>query len=110
MPSLTDAIDRLSYISSSIQTTSEQTGTTKPGPFYSALFNSNIQEVIRDLDDSELGLFSLDQANGVVPQAPSAIPNRKRFTAATPLRKRPDATRELDDEVYAEAAVKYIDR
>ncbi|KZS96233.1 hypothetical protein SISNIDRAFT_547707 [Sistotremastrum niveocremeum HHB9708] len=110
MPSLNDTIDRLSYVATSIRTTSEQTGTTKPGPFYTALFNPVIQEVIRDLDDSELGLFTLDHANGVVAQDPDPTLSRKRFTAATPLRKRPDVTRELDGEVYAEAALKYIDR
>ena len=112
MPSIADITDRLSYIANDIHTTAQKTGKIRPGPFVTAFFNRDIQAVIRDIDDYELGLFTIE--NGVTAsQVVEEDIGRKKFTGATPLRKRPGkqpVTEDYEPEIYAESALKYLDR
>ncbi|KAK0195271.1 hypothetical protein F5146DRAFT_1024814 [Armillaria mellea] len=97
MASLSDQIDRLSRMSKATAITAAAVAVSPDG------------DLIRDVDPSELGLFSL-----VVPHSEQdvrgEIPKlaRSGFPGATPLK--PTTRREVDPEVYAHAALKYIDR
>ncbi|KAI0674826.1 hypothetical protein C8Q78DRAFT_1075188 [Trametes maxima] len=123
MASLTDHVDRLSAIAMSIRAAAmPPPHTAIPGPFTRAILDTPLGDLIRDIDPSEIGLFTL-----VPPQLP-AIPEvettnvgigRVEFLGATPLRKPPSTKharadgqrpREHDPEVYAKAALKYLDR
>ncbi len=78
-------------------------------PFATAVLDTQLGDLIRDVDPSELGLFSLvvphseQDARGDIPKLA-----RSGFPGATPLK--PTTRREVDPEVYAHAALKYIDR
>lgn len=113
MPSLHDHIDRFSTASKSIQTSTRRFTSTPLGPFARAILETPLSELIRELDVAELGLFSL------VPPAPPHVDapvretvTRTEIVAPTPLRKntkkemRPDP----EPEVYAEAALRFLDR
>jgi hypothetical protein len=84
------------------------------------VLNTHLGDLIRDIDSSELGLFSLislttpshfreHDAQG----APTTGVTRTEFPAPTPLRK-PTSQRDIlkpndiDPEIYAQAALKYI--
>jgi hypothetical protein len=105
MTSLSDQIDRLSQCACSIKDTT--LGALKNNnPFTTAVLTTQLGDLIRDVDPSELGLFNL---------VPSSDPEIKRveFTGPTPLRKptrRDDKPPEIDPEVYAQAALKCIDQ
>lgn len=134
---LSDHVDRLSQLATSIslKATSEDNAfnpINRPsvaGPFTRAILSTSLGDLIRDIDPSELGLFTLVQQ----PQpgsAPAAVRGhegeaggssageitRVGFVGATPLRKPPmrkDGTqqaREHEPEVYAHAALKYLDK
>lgn len=111
--SLTDQIERLTNTLNRIKTTAESIKSTPlPEPDYTALvLRTPLAAIIRDIDTSELGLFTL------VPDAKDASKKvaRAEFHGATPLRKQAPANRstgerEIPPEKYAEAALKYLDR
>jgi len=105
MTSLSDQIDRLSHCACSIKDTT--LGALKNNnPFTAAVLTTQLGDLIRDVDPSELGLFNL------VPSSDAEI-KRVEFTGSTPLRKvtrRDDKPPEIDPEVYAQAALKCIDQ
>lgn len=113
MPSLSDHIDRLTNSCKSLRTSTRRFASTPFGPFARAVLDQPLGDLIRDIDPAELGLFTL-----VPPPPPHAdAPTREEVTrvefhGATPLRK--PAKRELrvepEPEVYAEAALRYLDR
>ena len=103
-------------------------GSTSAGPFTRAVLETPLGDLIRDIDPSELGLFTLVQpsqhAGAYVPQEEGGASGSKTEIArvalpiATPLR-RPPAMRkreggqkpgEHEPEVYAHAALKFLDR
>ncbi|KAF8270254.1 hypothetical protein EI94DRAFT_1723164 [Lactarius quietus] len=115
MPSVTDLIHRLN------QTTKGIKSAQHSGPFSRSVLSTPLGDLIRDIDPSELGLFNL-----LPPPPPAAshhnlqVPEitRVEVVSATPLRKQPAAHRrdvfaepkKPPPEVFAEAALKYIDR
>ncbi|KAI9456499.1 hypothetical protein BJY52DRAFT_1275772 [Lactarius psammicola] len=101
MPSITDHINRLNQ-------------TTK-------VLSTPLGDLIRDIDPSELGLFTLlPPPQPAAPHQNAQVPEiaRVEVVSATPLRKYPGAQRrdvftepkKPPPEVFAEAALKYIDR
>lgn len=131
MSSLAGQIDRLSRNTKAIKATAATTAISynqQPsafpisGPFTSAVLNAHLGDLIRDIDPSELGLFSLisptpshyfreQDAQG----APTAGVTRTEFPAPTPLRKLASQRdipkqNDIDPEIYAQAALKYINR
>jgi hypothetical protein len=118
MSALADHIDRFSSTVKLIRTTalalSDPTSNSH-GPFTRAVLKTPLGDLIREVDSSELGLFTL-----VTPthqDKPKDAIKRVEFLGATPLRRpavarRDDAMRikEFEPEVYAQAALKYLDR
>lgn len=126
MASLSDQIDRLSRNTRAIKGTAALTAAIDSahsgpsaavaGPFTRAVLTTHLGDLIRDIDPSELGLFTL-QAPAQDARAPSASHiSRAEFTGATPLRKPPprrdDAPKpnDAEPETYANAALRCIDR
>jgi hypothetical protein len=131
MPSLLDNIDRFSYTAQQIQSTSKTIRTnTKSGCFSRAVLQLPLGDRARDIDASELGLFTLVSQPAATAQ-PGAADNedapppvvgeiaRAEIPAATPLRKPTggrtanglrEKEKEKPPEVYVEAALKYLDR
>lgn len=134
MSTLTEHADRLSQVGQSIYTSSssiagrpdEDPTTSIAGPFTRALLETDLGDLIRDIDPTELGLFTLVQPTQSAPahtqEDASSVTKteitRVEFPGATPLR-RPPARRARDDparprehepEVYAQAALKYLER
>ncbi|TBU40912.1 hypothetical protein BD309DRAFT_1011154 [Dichomitus squalens] len=124
MASLVDHVDRISALASSVRASAAPTsGTPISGPFTRAILDMPLGDLIRDIDPAEIGLFTLVQ-----PKQPTIAEvdtgsveiTRVEFLGATPLRKPPSskygkgdaarAPREHDPEVYANAAVKYLER
>jgi hypothetical protein len=113
MSSLSDYIDRLSRVAKSINTTTSATlHTPASGLFTSAVLQTPLEDLIRDVDASELGLFTLQSRHG---EKKEEEIGRVMFGGATPLKKgkavegkRKEA--EIEPEVYAQAAMKYLDR
>src|ERR1700683_1941970 len=118
MSALAGHIDRFSSTVKSIRTTLStlsDPSLNSQGPFTRAVLNTPLGDQIREIDSSELGLFTL-----VAPShqdKPKDEITRVEFPGATPLRppaaaRRDDAMRikELEPEVYAQAALKYLDR
>ncbi|EPQ57372.1 hypothetical protein GLOTRDRAFT_137712 [Gloeophyllum trabeum ATCC 11539] len=123
MSSLTDSADRLLQIGKSIRSTATSISTSSDRtPFTRAVLHTHLGDLIRDADPSEIGLFTLvqsrplpDKEAAATGTAPKEIA-RVGFPGATPLRK-PSAKygikmkeREPEPEVYAQAALKYLDR
>ena|ERR1700761_8979407 len=113
---LLDTIDRISTSAALIKKVTQEPEYDGPGAFSRALFNRDTQAVIRDVDDSELGLFTLENTS-VAPDALASEPHvtMAKVTEATPLRKQRVRTRSqsgetpaYDPEVYAEAALRYL--
>jgi hypothetical protein len=130
MTSLAGQIDRFSRNTKAIKATAATTAISHdkqpsnfriPGPFTSAVLNTHLGDLIRDIDPSELGLFSLISPTPShfreqdVQGASITGVTRTEFPAPTPLRK-PASQRDLpkpndiEPEIYAKAASKYIDR
>ncbi|PIL34091.1 hypothetical protein GSI_03802 [Ganoderma sinense ZZ0214-1] len=124
MASLVDHVDRISALASSVRASATRTSNTNiAGPFTRAILDTPLGDLIRDIDPAEIGLFTLVQ-----PQQPAVAETdtgnveigRVEFLGATPLRKPPSskhatrdgmrAPREHDPEVYANAALKYLER
>ncbi|KAI9068409.1 hypothetical protein FKP32DRAFT_1672323 [Trametes sanguinea] len=123
MASLTEHVDRLSAIALSIRAAAAPPPrSTIPGPFTRAILETPLGDLIRDIDPSEIGLFTLVQPQQpAIPEAEAANVEiaRVEFLGATPLRKPPSARqpradgqrpREHEPEVYANAALKYLER
>lgn len=119
MSGLADHIDRFAQTVKSIRTTvtilSEPSTITR-GSFTRAVLTTPLGDLIRDVDHSELGLFTLVEPTQHQEKQKEEI-SRVEFHGATPLRRpaaarRDDAMRikELEPEVYAQAALKYLDR
>lgn len=118
MSALADHIDRFSSTVKSIRTTASTLSNpslNSQGPFTRAVLKTPLGDLIREIDPSELGLFTL-----VPPSHQDKVKDeitRVEFPGATPLRRpvtarRDDAMKikELEPEVYAQAALKYLDR
>ncbi|KAH8119469.1 hypothetical protein DFH11DRAFT_1501245 [Phellopilus nigrolimitatus] len=129
MPSLLDHIVRLSYTAQSIQSSARHASTSSTGPYARAVLSTPLGDLTRDVDASELGLFTLAAqpahaahagaaASGAhddvtAPVAQKAEVVRVELPGATPLRRprtRLEKEKEKEPEVYAEAALKYLDR
>ncbi|KZP34297.1 hypothetical protein FIBSPDRAFT_1035367 [Athelia psychrophila] len=116
MSALADHIDRFSQTVKSLKTTVTALSEPSPAPFTRAVLSTPLGDLIRDVDHSELGLFTLVEAPHEKARVHEEIA-RVEFHGATPLRRpaaarRDDAMRikELEPEVYANAALKYLDR
>ncbi|KAF9051001.1 hypothetical protein BDZ89DRAFT_1056899 [Hymenopellis radicata] len=119
MASLSEHIDRLSKCTKGIETAAQAvSGSATTQSFTFAVLHTKLGDLIREIDDSEIGLFSV-----VVPSTTQerdsiakAVPElaRNEFQVATPLRRAPtrrdDGSKDLDPEAYAHAALKYIHR
>ncbi|KAI0823620.1 hypothetical protein BC628DRAFT_1420665 [Trametes gibbosa] len=123
MASLADHVDRISTIAHSIRAAASPLGQSAiPGPFTRAILDTPLGDLIRDIDPSEIGLFTLVQAPQpalIEVETANVEIARVEFLGATPLRKPPSSRnakldgvrpREHDPEVYANAALKYLDR
>ncbi|KAG1715739.1 hypothetical protein ID866_1407 [Astraeus odoratus] len=128
MPSLFDHIEHLTAtakaicVSAAAVIPSEDNPSAQTGPFTRAVLDTALGDLIRDIDASELGLFTLiPPADAEVRKLPESGArkgeiSRVGFPGATPLRKLPTRRDELtkpkefEAEVYARAALKYLDR
>ena len=129
MPSLSDHIDRLANTARSIRSAATATASSAApigNAFTAAVLDTPLGDLIRDADPSELGLFTLLPPAPVArhpgacepdPMGPPAEIARVEVVSATPLRKHPTVRREdvlrpkePEPEVYAEAALKYLER
>ncbi|TFK44596.1 hypothetical protein BDQ12DRAFT_708501 [Crucibulum laeve] len=128
MSSLSDQIDRLTRSTRVIRSTATSIASStgncsvyNAGPFSRAVLHAHLSDLIRDIDTSELGLFQLvnPPISSVYDKDVRATGEpevqRIEFSGATPLRKglqrRNDTVKQdIDPEVYAQAALKYIDR
>jgi len=114
MASLSDHIDRFNKNTRSITSTASQIAqqhSAFPGTFTRAVLSTHLGDLIRDIDPSELGLFRLvDSPDKGGRTLQDHELKRTEFSGATPLRKHPLHRDELKPEVYAHAALKYIDQ
>lgn len=128
MPSLSDHIEHLTATAKAVRTSATTIVPTdhnpfaQTGPFTRAVLDTPLGDLIRDIDTSELGLFTLvPPPDAGVRKQPENGPrqgqiSRAGFPGATPLRKPPpkrdevNKPREPEPEVYAMAALKYLDR
>ncbi|KAH8993297.1 hypothetical protein EDB86DRAFT_3078779 [Lactarius hatsudake] len=122
MPSITDHINRLNQTTRIIKSAANAINqSSHPGPFSRSVLSTPLGDLIRDIDPSELGLFTLlPPPQPAAPHQNAQVPGiaRVEVVSATPLRKYPPAHRrdvftepkKPPPEVFAEAALKYIDR
>lgn len=110
--SLSDYIDLVSTASKSIRSIVSQPPTsTRPEFYTNAALRAPLSELIREADPSEVGLFTLAGGEGaqiVRAELPSATPLKP--TAAKSRDGKDGRSREKEPEVYANAALRYIDR
>ncbi|GJE96700.1 hypothetical protein PsYK624_129050 [Phanerochaete sordida] len=137
MSTLSDHVDRLAHIANAIRADAaaagrQETGSklasgSSAGPFTRAVLQTPLGDLIRDIDASELGLFTLVQptqhgaayvAQDDAPAGPKAEITRVALPIATPLRRPPANYKreqgqkpgEHEPEVYAHASLKFLDR
>jgi hypothetical protein len=120
MGTVLDHVDRLSRHAQSLNAISASILSENPiaGPFTKAVLHSPLEYLIRDVEPGETSLFTLAQDTSAHPNAVEEYDitvGRVPFTGATPLKRRPgkDASRpdkEPEPEIYAQAALKYLDR
>lgn len=137
MSTLADHADRLARLADAIRTNAAAAGRqedernvasgSSAGPFTRAVLHTPLGDLIRDIDPSELGLFTVVQpsshgahhvAQEEAPAAQKAEIARVTLPIATPLRRPPAMHKkqggqkpgEHDPEVYAHAALKFLDR
>ncbi|KAJ3713331.1 hypothetical protein C8R42DRAFT_633923 [Lentinula raphanica] len=121
MAALSDHIDRLAHSTRSINAVTAATGNSGIGLFTRTILTAELGDLIRDVDSSELGLFTITTpSNAVAHDKEMRIQSgveitRAEFPGATPLRKPTGRreemkSREVPPEVYAEAALKYMER
>ena len=113
---LSDQIDSLNRRTRSIKAVASQIAPTAPStrslnPFTQAVLYAEIGDLIRDVEATELGLFTLIKSAG------TSDPNERQlrrvdFVGATPLKKVParreERAVEVPPEVYTEAALKFL--
>jgi hypothetical protein len=126
MPSFADSLDRLDAVTKSlhaIETASPSSRDASRAPsFTRAVLRTPLEHLIRDIDSSELGLFTLLPPTSALPTADAAPQTtvgrdlaRVEYPAATPLRRplardaraRPSVPKPED---YARAALRQLDR
>ncbi|KAF8524301.1 hypothetical protein BU17DRAFT_42929 [Hysterangium stoloniferum] len=116
MASLLDTLDRFNYTASSIRSlTSSQQDQSTPGPFTSAILNSSLEDILREADEAEYGLFTFVKDPSVIlgdGHINQGRVGRKEFRGVTPLKPKraADTNKDEEPEVYVEAALKYLDR
>ncbi|KAL4253499.1 hypothetical protein ABKN59_002089 [Abortiporus biennis] len=133
MSSLDEHVDRLSQLATSIRArtsaSQEAYSSSSIGPYTRAVLETPLGDLIRDIDPAELGLFTLVEPSQPGPSQAAAQEEdiftaraeiaRAEFTGATPLKRPPTARpgkddplrpREHEPEIYAQAALKYLDR
>lgn len=126
--SLSDRIDRLAATAKAIRASavaivpSDDNPAPNAIPFTRAVLDTALGDLIRDIDASELGLFTLVPAPDADVRKQPDIGARRgeisrvQFPGATPLRKQPPRRgdmlrpKQYEPEVYAHAALKYLDR
>ena len=119
--SLPDYIELVSSISKSIRTNVTEPDDYAPGFYTNAVLRTPLGDLIREADPSETGLFMLAPSSsyggGTVEEgeepANATHVTRVDLPNATPLR--PQTGREIkvqdhEPEVYANAALKFLDR
>lgn len=115
---LSDQIDRLTQRTRSIKAVAQQTAhTDAPArisrPFTYAVLNAEIGQLIRDVDSTELGLFTLKRTSSD-PETHEGHLKRVDFVGATPLRRtaarRDERVPEIPPEVHARSALKLLHR
>jgi len=120
MSGLSDLSERLTRHSRSIKSSATAIQNANPGPFVRAVLSTELGNLIRDIDPSEIGLFTVNRAINSAKTHDREAQNasvqvqisRVEFHGATPLRK-PAARKEektKEPEIYANAALKYIDK
>lgn len=118
MTTLSDQIDTFTRHTRSIKASASKIS-DNTGLFTRAVLNTHLGDLIRDIDPSELGLFTLAEPahpkgyekDAHATQQPEI--KRTEFTGATPLRRnahRRDDKQVIEPEVYAHAALKYIEQ
>lgn len=120
---LSDRIDHLAATAKAIRASAAAIQENPAAvPFTRAVLDTTLGDLIRDIDASELGLFTLVPApDAEVRKQPDngsrrGEISRVAFPGATPLRKQPARRddmfkpKEYEPEVYAHAALKYLDR
>jgi hypothetical protein len=114
MSSLSDHVERLTRLAKSINAAATAIlASPNSGLFTTAVLQTPLEDLIRDVDPSELGLFTLQTRPGEQKEELGRV----AFSGATPLRKnvrrREEGKRkeaDVEPEVYAQAALKYLDR
>ncbi|KAI0812430.1 hypothetical protein BC629DRAFT_1472907, partial [Irpex lacteus] len=134
MSALEDQADRLLLLANKIRNTTRiREGESTTGPFTRAILETPLGDLIRDVDPSEIGLFTLVSPGSALthststtnnPSASVNVPQKTEITRvalpiATPLRKPPSGIRrtqggqritEHEPEVYVNAGIKLLDR
>ncbi|OSX66651.1 hypothetical protein POSPLADRAFT_1132375 [Postia placenta MAD-698-R-SB12] len=124
MSSLSDSVDRICLLAKNIRLNAASCASETAGPFTKAVLHAPLGDLIRDIDPAELGLFTLVAPSKQVPDvdntgASTSEITRAEFHGATPLKKppvpkpgrhNPQRPGEHEPEVYARAAIKYLDR
>jgi hypothetical protein len=109
---LSDQIDRLTQRTRSIKTTAAQVaaGDASSRLFTHAVLYAQLGDLMRDVDSTELGLFTLERptpSSKLEPQ--QAHVKRINFVGATPLRRNIHRREDPGDpELYAKAALKCL--
>lgn len=118
--SLPDYIELVSSISKSIRTNVSEPDDYAPGFYTNAVLRTPLGDLIREADSSEAGLFTLvpPSSYGVSSAEEEELGSATHVTradlpSATPLKPRTGReikTQEHEPEVYANAALKFLDR
>lgn len=118
--SLPDYIELVNSISKSIRTSGSEPDDYAPGFYTNAVLRTPLADLIREADPSEAGLFTLApppsyRASPAEEGEPGSATNVTRvdLPCATPLRQRTGREIKAQDhepEVYANAALKFLDR
>ena len=117
--SLADHIELVSSVSKSIRTNASKPDDYTPGFYTNAALRTPLGDLIREADPSEVGLFTLVPPSSYGASTEEEGPGsatqvtRADLPSATPLRQRTGReikAQEREPEVYANAALKFLDR
>lgn len=118
--SLPDYIELVNSVSKSIRTDGSESDGYAPGFYTNAVLRTPLADLIREADPSEVGLFTLVPPSSYGPgtaeegELGSATHvTRVDLPSATPLRPRTGReikTQDHEPEVYANAALRFLDR
>jgi hypothetical protein len=118
--SLPDYIELVNSISKSVRTNGSELDDYTPGFYTNAVLRTPLADLIREADPSEAGLFTLvppsPYGTGTVEEGEPVSAThvtRVDLPCATPLRQRTGReikTQDHEPEVYANAALKFLDR